>query len=100
MHNKQLCRYVMSPCAFSLVELLAVIAIISVLAALLLPLVEQSVDAAHRVACAGNERQIGLADSCYMQDAGEWLPTFMRANSTTAPRFALIDSTGYAGARS
>ncbi len=53
---------------FTLVELLVVVAIISVLAGLLLPTLERSLRYARQVACANNLKQMSLYTNAYLGD--------------------------------
>jgi len=64
---------------FTLVELLVVLAIITMLAALLFPVLAQAREQARRTTCLSQMRQIGQAHLLYVQDWDECFPNWMEA---------------------
>jgi prepilin-type N-terminal cleavage/methylation domain-containing protein/prepilin-type processing-associated H-X9-DG protein len=69
--------------AFTLIELLGVVAVISVLASMLLPALTKARARAKRVSCASQLKQHGLAMAMYADDQEGWIPNKLNGDAWT-----------------
>src|SRR5437867_13398863 len=69
---------------FTLIELLVVIAIIGILAAMLLPALNQAREKGRAAVCIGHLHQLGLACALYADDFNGFLPMTVSAENLPA----------------
>mgnify|MGYP001548207113 CR=1 FL=1 len=68
--------------AFTLIEMLVVVAIIAVLAAILFPVFARARENARRASCQSNLKQIALGIFMYAQDYDERMPLLVPGGGT------------------
>ena len=74
---------------FTLIELLVVISVISLLLAIIIPVMRKAQESAREVVCRSNLRGIGIGIQMYLQSNEDKFPNFSRANG-----FFWYDSSG------
>ena len=77
-------------CGFTLIEMLVVLAVISLLMGILLPALSQVRQQARRTACAGNLRQIGMAIHLYAESYDDTIPFGPEGRPVTGSNFYTV----------
>jgi prepilin-type N-terminal cleavage/methylation domain-containing protein len=80
--------------AFTLLELLVIVAILAILAALLLPALNQAREGARTIICRNNMRQISIGMFLYAYDANDYLPWPAANEVNLPPDWVYFENTG------
>lgn len=79
-------------CGFTLLEMIVVVAIISILAAVLIPVGMRSQGNARAADCMGRLRQIGIGLTRYLADHDQTFPTLVMARENKQQELPTIDT--------
>jgi len=79
--------------AFTLIELVVVIAIIGALATLIFPVYQRVVQNSRATACLSNLRQLGIALNLYLGEHNMVMPTLAAGRQDKSEDVAVIDNT-------
>jgi len=79
--------------AFTLLELIVVMAVIGMLVAIIFPVYQRSAAGSKAVACTGNLRQLGVALNAYLNENNMKMPTLQIARQSTKDNVPVIDDT-------
>jgi prepilin-type processing-associated H-X9-DG protein/prepilin-type N-terminal cleavage/methylation domain-containing protein len=79
--------------AFTVLELLVVVALLALLSALLLPVYHRVVAGGQATACIGNLRQIGVGLAAYLADNNNTMPVLKTARERLSDDAPVIDNT-------
>ncbi len=90
-------RKAQSRAGFTLIEILVVLAIIGILAAILFPVFGRAREAAKRTSCASNLKQLGVAFQLYTKDYNDRYPFPGNFQGWKAPTASWVTSTANTG---
>lgn len=80
--NRSKCSYAVNFHHFTLLDLLIVIAIITILAGMLLPALNKAREKARSITCSNNQKQINMAIIAYQQDSDDYFPPYKTIDTT------------------